>query len=108
IRAHVPAAFWAFANTWKSIFHSGVCDHNIKELCRVYAAQAINCDYCANQRSMKSAKAGFSEENYKDLMSFEKSTRYNDQEKAALAYAEAIVWDLNTDDALWDRLYKHF
>jgi len=25
-----------------------------------------------------------------------------------LAYAEAIVWHLNTDDAFWDRLHKHF
>jgi len=25
-----------------------------------------------------------------------------------LAYAEAIVWHLTTDDAFWDRLYKHF
>ena len=49
-----------------------------------------------------------SEEDYKDLMSFEKSQKYNEREKAALAYAEAIVWDLDTDDALWERLYKHF
>ena len=25
-----------------------------------------------------------------------------------LAYAEAIVWHLNTDDAFWDRMHKHF
>ena len=35
-------------------------------------------------------------------------SRYDDKQKTALAYAEAIVWDLPTDDALWDRLYKHF
>src|SRR5260370_17912608 len=27
---------------------------------------------------------------------------------AALSYAEAIVWHLNTDDAYWDRLHKNF
>jgi alkylhydroperoxidase family enzyme len=108
IRGHVPATFWAFANTWDAVFRNGVLDHAIKELCRVYAARAINCDYCANQRSVKSAQVGLDEADYKDLMNFEKSSRYDDRQKTALAYAEAIVWDLPTDDALWDRLYKHF
>ena len=36
IRAHVPACFMSFANTWRDVFHNGVCDHAIKELCRVY------------------------------------------------------------------------
>lgn len=108
IRAHVPATFWAFANTWQSVFRNGVVDHAIKELCRVYAARAINCDYCANQRSIKSSRVGLVEDDYKELMNFEKSDRYDDRQKTALAYAEAIVWDQPTDDALWARLYKHF
>ena len=36
IRAHVPATFWSFANTWQDVFRNGVADHNIKELCRIY------------------------------------------------------------------------
>ena len=43
-----------------------------------------------------------------DLLNFEKSTRYNERQKAALAYAEAIVWHLDTDDAFWDRMHRHF
>jgi hypothetical protein len=43
-----------------------------------------------------------------DLLNFEKSTRFSDKQKSVLAYAEAIVWHLNTDDAFWDRLHKHF
>ena len=34
VRAHAPNAFWAFADSWKAIFHSGVLDHSIKELAR--------------------------------------------------------------------------
>ena len=33
---------------------------------------------------------------------------YNDRQKAALAYAEAITWHLNTDDAFWDRMHRNF
>ena len=36
------------------------------------------------------------------------STRYDERQKAALSYAEAITWDLPVDDAFWARLHKHF
>lgn len=55
IRAQVPACFWSFANSWRDIFKNGVCDHSIKELCRVYVSRSINCEYCGNQRSIKAA-----------------------------------------------------
>ena len=34
VRAHVPATFWSFANTWRDVFKNGVADHKIKELSR--------------------------------------------------------------------------
>jgi alkylhydroperoxidase family enzyme len=108
VRAHVPAAFWAFANSWRDIFKHGVCDHAIKELCRLYVSRSVQCDYCGNQRSIKAAGAGMVEEHVKDLLNFEKSTRYTERERAALAYAEAITWHLDTDDVFWERLHRHF
>src|SRR6185295_19363769 len=48
------------------------------------------------------------EDDVKDLLNFEKSTRYSEQQKAALAYAEAITWHLDTDDVFWARLHRHF
>ena len=108
VRAHVPAAFWAFANSWRDLFHRGVCDHAIKELCRLYVSRSVQCDYCGNQRSNKAAGTGVVEEHVKGLLNFEKSARYSEREKAALAYAEAIIWHLDTDDAFWERLYRHF
>ncbi|HWM81068.1 MAG TPA: hypothetical protein VNQ56_03310 [Pseudolabrys sp.] len=108
IRAHVPATFWSFANTWRDVFHQGVVDHNIKELCRIYVSRSVLCEFCGNQRSMKSAKAGLIEADYEDLINFEKSSRYNEKQKAALAYAECITWDLPSDDKLWERLHANF
>src|SRR5215831_5711118 len=92
VRAHVPAVFWSFANSWRDVFHQGVADHSINEFCR-------------NQRSMKAAKAGIVEDDYRDLINFETSTRYDEKQKAALSYAEAITWDLPTDDKFWARLH---
>jgi alkylhydroperoxidase family enzyme len=108
IRAHVPACFWSFAHSWRDIFKNGVCDHNIKELCRVYVSRSVNCEYCGNQRSLEAAKTGLVEAQYDDLLNFEKSSRYDERQKAGLAYAEAITWHLDTNDAFWERLYKHF
>jgi len=108
VRAHVPACFWAFANSWRDIFRNGVLDHSIKELCRVYVSRTVKCEYCGNQRSMKAAGQGLKEAQYDDLLNFEKSTRYTDRQKAALAYAEAITWRLATDDAFWERMHRQF
>jgi alkylhydroperoxidase family enzyme len=108
VRAHVPAAFWAFANSWRDLFHSGVCDHAIKELCRVYISRTVKCEFCGNQRSIKAAAAGIEEQKYDQLLNFESSDQYDDRQKAALAYAEAIAWRLDPTDELWDRLHRHF
>jgi alkylhydroperoxidase family enzyme len=109
IRAHVPACFWFFAESWHNIFRTGVLDHSIKELCRLYVSRSVTCEYCGNQRSTKATKGGaLIEDHLLDLLNFEKSTKYNDRQKAALAYAEAIVWRLETDDAFWERMNHQF
>src|SRR6188472_2895537 len=108
VRAHVPACFWFFANSWNDIFRNGVLDHALKELCRVYVSRSVKCEYCGNQRSVKGAREGLEEAHYDDLIDFEKSTRYDERQKAALAYAEAITWRLPANDELWNRLHKHF
>jgi alkylhydroperoxidase family enzyme len=108
VRAHVPAAFWAFADAWKALFHSGVCDHSIKELCRVYISRTVKCEFCGNQRSIKATSAGLREGQYDELLNFESSDKYDDRQKAALAYAQAIAWGEQNLDDLWARLRSHF
>ena len=108
VRAHAPNAFWAFADSWKSLFHNGICDHAIKDLCRVYISRTVKCEFCGNQRSEKATAAGLIEQQYDDLLNFEKSEVYDERQKAALAYTEAIAWRLQTDDAFWERLHSHF
>ena len=108
IRAHVPAAFWFFANSWRDLFREGIVDHDIKELCRVYVSRSVRCEYCGNQRSEQARTLGLTEGKYDELLNFESSDRYDERQKAALAYAETITWHLETDDDFWERLYRHF
>ena len=108
VRAQVPACFWSFTNSWRDIFHTGVCDHAIKELARLYVSRSVKCEFCGNQRSIKAFTGKLEEAQADDLINFEKSLKYTDRQKAALAYAEAITWRLETDDAFWERMHKHF
>ena len=45
IRANNPSVIRAFSQAWELTFRQGVCDHAIKELCRVYVSKSIECDY---------------------------------------------------------------
>lgn len=109
VRAHVPACFWFFANSWRDIFRNGVLDHALKELCRLYVSRTVECEYCGNQRSVRATASGaVIEDHVKDLLDFEKSSKFDERQKAALAYAEAIVWRTETDDAFWQRMVRHF
>lgn len=108
VRAHVPACFWFFANSWNDVFRNGILDHAIKEVCRLYVSRSVVCEFCGNQRSIKGQQAGLQEAQVDDLMNFEKSVNYNERQKAALAYAEAIVWRTSTDDDFWARMHHHF
>lgn len=108
VRAHVPKAFWFFANGWRDLFREGVLDHDIKELCRVYVSRSVKCEYCGNQRSEQGRKMGLTEGKYDELLNFESSGQYDDRQKAALAYTEAIVWHLDVDHVFWERMHRHF
>ena len=45
IRAHHPAVIRAFSQAWELTFRTGVVDHRLKELCRVYVSKSIECEY---------------------------------------------------------------
>src|SRR3979490_2521711 len=108
VRAHVPAVFWTFANSWRDVFKNGVADHAIKELCRIYVSRSVLCEFCGNQRSIKAARQGVVEDDYRHSINFARSRRSDARQKAALSYAEAITWDLPVDDAFWARLREYF
>ncbi len=109
VRAHAPNAFWAFADSWQAIFHSGVCDHAIKDLCRVYISRTVKCEVPGgNQRSEKATAAGLQEAQYDELLNFETSDKYDARQKAALAYAQAMAGPEEDLDGLWQRLHEHF
>jgi alkylhydroperoxidase family enzyme len=50
-----------------------------------------------------------SEADYDELLEFERSDRFTDRQKAALAYTSMLIWNPEgVDDTLWERLQAHF
>lgn len=45
IRANNPSVIRAFSQAWELTYRQGVCDHALKELCRVYVSKSIDCEY---------------------------------------------------------------
>ena len=49
------------------------------------------------------------EADYDELLEFERSSQFDDRQKAALLYTSMLVWNPEgVDDALWARLREHF
>jgi AhpD family alkylhydroperoxidase len=109
VRAHVPAVLRSLSKNWQAAFREGVTDHAVKELCRLYVSRTVECEYCGSQRSHTAQEQGVTEDHVDELLEFESSDRYDEREKAALAYASALAWaPREVDDALWTRLRAHF
>src|SRR5258708_16072025 len=73
VRAHVPAAFWFFANAWEDIFRKGVCDHAIKELARLYVSRSVKFEFCANHLSINAFAKSLNQTQTHNLANFENS-----------------------------------
>jgi alkylhydroperoxidase family enzyme len=109
IRAHVPDLLRTFTAAWRTAFLNGVLDHRIKELCRLYVSRTVDCRYCGDQRSVKAAGDGVDESHVDELLNYQTSERFNERERTALAYTEAITWNPDlADDAMWAKLHEHF
>lgn len=72
------------------------------ELVRLRGAVAHNCRLCKSLREERALDAGGSESLYDEIPNFEKSVLLDDRAKAALRYADALIWSpahLAVDDA---------
>jgi alkylhydroperoxidase family enzyme len=72
------------------------------ELVRLRGAAQHNCRLCKSLRESTALDAGGSETLYGDIERFENSALFDDRAKAALRYADALIWTpahLVADDA---------
>jgi alkylhydroperoxidase family enzyme len=86
VRARVPAALAAYAETRATVLEDGLVDRALKELCFRYLAE----DEDVVARAADPA-------------------RFDARERAALDWTHAVAWNSDAADAeLWERLHAHF
>jgi alkylhydroperoxidase family enzyme len=86
VRARVPAALAAYAETKATVLDAGLVDPALKRLCARYLA-----------------------EDEEVVTKADDATRFDDRERAALAWTHAIAWNSDlADEQLWERLHAHF
>ncbi len=86
IRRRAPHVFAAYAETRETVLESGIVERELKELCAAYLAS--DPEFVAHATDPDC---------------------YDERQRTALAWAEAIAWDSDrADDALWRRLHRAF
>ena len=85
IRARVPGVLRTYRSTRAKVLEGGSVEPAIKELCARYLAGD------------------------EDLVDRGEAEAFDERERAALGWAEAIAWDPElADDDLWERLHANF
>ena len=83
VRARVPAALAAYAETRATVLEAGIVDRELKALCARYLA-----------------------EDDEVVVHADDPARFDERERAALAWTHAIAWNSDlADAALWERLH---
>ena len=105
-----PRAFLAMAAMYGALDRkSSPIDPDLRALILVRVSQINWCSFCIDINSATCLKRGVSEEKLAALPRFAESPRFDEREKAALHYAEAMTdSDRHSDFALIARLRQHF
>lgn len=106
--ARIPALFLPLA-----FFYGGIDRRRspiapaIRSLVTVRVSQINNCSFCVDLNSATLLKRGVPEEKVLALSEWRTSNLFDERERAALEYAEAMTFsDRRVDDPLMDRLRR--
>jgi AhpD family alkylhydroperoxidase len=69
---------------------------SVRELAVLWAARTIGCSWCVDFGSMLQRLDGLDVDRLKDIDNYATSPRYTDDERAAIAYADAMTKDPHT------------
>ncbi|SFD26292.1 carboxymuconolactone decarboxylase family protein [Streptomyces aidingensis] len=86
----------------------GPLDATVRELVKLRASQLNGCVFCVDLHSREALKEGEHPDRLHQLPVWEESERFEERERAALAYTDAVTGRRPVDDALWQRVCEHF
>ena len=89
--ARVPEALSHFLPLYASIIDKGAVEPKYKELAYLKTAQVNGCEYCHRAHTASGKKNGVTEEQIRSLTFYQRSSAFDDKEKATLLYAERVT-----------------
>ena len=80
------------------------CPSNVRELAVYWTARTVGCSWCVDFGAMLLRLDGLDVDRLKDIDDYATSPRYTDDERAAIAYADAMTTDPHnvTDEQVAD------
>lgn len=105
-----PRAFLAMSAMYGALDRkSSPLEPALRSLVQVRVSQINGCPFCTDINSASGLKRGVSQEKLAALPHFADSSLFTEDEKAALAYLEAVTdSNLRSDATLIARLRRHF
>ena len=104
-----PGARAAMYGLEKYVRESGL-EKALLELVRLRASQMNGCAYCIDMHSKDARAEGESEQRLYGLTAWRETPFYNDRERAALEWTEAVtaIGEAGVPDELYSATSKHF
>ncbi|MFZ0211373.1 MAG: carboxymuconolactone decarboxylase family protein [Candidatus Acidiferrales bacterium] len=89
--AHRPSMLEKFLPLYQAIWQDGTVENHYKELAYLKASMLNGCEYCSRAHMASGKGAGISEEQIRALQFYERSSLFDEKEKATLLYAEQVT-----------------
>lgn len=108
--SRVPAAFLGFLWMLRALERrASPLDARLRTLIRTRVSQMEICPFCIDLNGSRALEMGVTEDKLFALADFASSPLYDDTEKAALAFAEAVTLSgRKVDEDLMARLKRHY
>ncbi len=108
-RKFAPQALQAMLALEKYLSGCGF-DHKLMHLLKLRASQLNGCAYCIDMHSIDARAAGESEQRLYALNAWRETPFFDERERAALAWVEALtlVSETHDPDAVYDETRRHF
>jgi AhpD family alkylhydroperoxidase len=104
-----PQGFAAFGSFNNYVENCGL-EPSLLELVKTRASQINGCAYCLDMHTKDARAANETEQRLYTLSVWRRTPFFNDRERAALAWTEAVtcISENDIDDALYENLYRQF
>ncbi|MFE0686502.1 carboxymuconolactone decarboxylase family protein [Streptomyces sp. JH002] len=102
-----PASYQALIRSQRAV-HDSPLDNALCELVKIRVSQLNGCLFCIDMHTTQARRDGESEQRLHHLAAWHESPLYDERERAALAYAEAVTRCEHVGDAQWADLRARF